>query len=274
MKEQLKRKKTLEWVGARACLDTKDDVEMSRTTPSDRVLRPRPRTMRGGSQASDVKSAAVQASGSMVKLDHIEVKPPRKRISPTQSGCKSTARKTSSTSQPELPHSVDLEFIPSQLPPSLDGGLSVEPLNTDYCHLLHPTRDSNSSAIEKKMEVKINFPPSSDKTWEKTNEELEKLIPKVFTKQVMDKLSTSDLSQKFDAWLHGFFLQRFGAKEYKESKGSTRQQRPNKALAYLRQRKKQCKAARKALLKAGLKGSVEEEIICKEWFSLVRQHIN
>ena len=40
----------------------------------------------------------------------------------------------------------------------------------------------------------------------------------------------------------------------------------------MRRRKKQCKAARKALLKAGLKDSPEEEIIRKEWFSLVRQH--
>ena len=30
--------------------------------------------------------------------------------------------------------------------------------------------------------------------------------------------------------------------------------------------------ARKALIKAGLKGSTEEEIITREWFSLVRQH--
>ena len=53
---------------------------------------------------------------------------------------------------------------------------------------------------------------------------------------------------------------------------SKRGKRPNKAIEHLRQRKKQCKAARKALLKSGLKGSPEEEYITKEWFSLVRQH--
>ena len=53
---------------------------------------------------------------------------------------------------------------------------------------------------------------------------------------------------------------------------SKRQKRPNKALEHLRLRKKQCKAARKALLKSGLKGSPEEEYITKEWFSLIRQH--
>ena len=43
-------------------------------------------------------------------------------------------------------------------------------------------------------------------------------------------------------------------------------------MVHLRKRKKQCKAARKALIKAGLKGTPEEEIITKEWLSLVRQH--
>ena len=80
------------------------------------------------------------------------------------------------------------------------------------------------------------------------------------------------MSQKFDSWLHNFFLERFGKKELKVITQSKRQQRPNKALNNLRRRKKQCKAARKALIKAGLKGSTEEEIITREWFSLVRQH--
>ena len=43
-------------------------------------------------------------------------------------------------------------------------------------------------------------------------------------------------------------------------------------LQHLRQRKTECKKARKALIKAGLKGSPEEKLISKEWFSLVRQH--
>ena len=55
-------------------------------------------------------------------------------------------------------------------------------------------------------------------------------------------------------------------------KKHTRQKRPNKELEHLRLRKKQCKAARKALIKAGLKGSLEEESITKTWHSLIRQH--
>ena len=84
--------------------------------------------------------------------------------------------------------------------------------------------------------------------------------------------STSELSHKFDTWLHGYFLEQFGQKEMNSSKKHTRQKRPNKALEHLRLRKKQCKAARKALIKAGLKGSLEEESISKTWHSLIRQH--
>ena len=73
-------------------------------------------------------------------------------------------------------------------------------------------------------------------------------------------------------WLHTFFIERFGKKEAKAISQSKREPRPNKALQHLRLRKKQCKAARKALIKAGLKGTAEEEIISREWFSLVRQH--
>jgi len=85
----------------------------------------------------------------------------------------------------------------------------------------------------------------------------------------MDKLTTTELSEKFDSWLHSFFLQHFGKKDSKVFNMSKRQKRPNKALEHLRLRKKQCKAARKALLKSGLKGSPEEEYITKEWFSLI-----
>ena len=273
MKDTPTKQKPLEWVGARACLDTKD-VEMSRTfTPSDCALRPRPRAMRSQVQAMDDKSATESGSSSMMKSELKKVNLSRKRNSQTQNSGLTTARKMSSTPQPELHHRVDSEFIPSQLPPSLDGGLSVEPSNTEYCHLLHATRDSNSSSILREMEVKINFPSSNDKTWEQINEELEKLIPKVFTNKMINTLSTSELSQRFDTWLHGFFLERFGPVDRKETIAKhSRQQRPNKELTHLRKRKKQCRAARKALIKAGLKGSVEEEMICKEWLSLVRQH--
>jgi len=97
------------------------------------------------------------------------------------------------------------------------------------------------------METKINFPRSNEKIWCKINEELEIMIPKVFTNRQMDKLSTTELSEKFDCWLHSFFLQRFGKKDSKVFNMSKRQKRPNKALEHLRLRKKQCKAQQEKL---------------------------
>ena len=119
----------------------------------------------------------------------------------------------SSSTQPDSHHRVDQNFITDQLPLSLDSGLRDETINTDYCHLTHPARVSNSSETEKNMKSKINFPKSNDKIWTKINEELEIIIPKVFTKSVINKLSTSNLSEKFDLWLYNFFLERFGPEE-------------------------------------------------------------
>ena len=88
----------------------------------------------------------------------------------------------------------------------------------------------------------------------------------------MRKLSSSELSQQFDTWQHNFFLKHFGHKEAIIFQKFKSIPRPNKALEHLRLQKKRCKAARKALLKSGLKGSPEEEYITKEWFSFIHQH--
>ena len=69
-----------------------------------------------------------------------------------------------------------------------------------------------------------------------------------------------------------FFIDRFGSKPEKGRKTAQRKPRNNKALQTLRQQKKECKAARKALLKAGLAGTAAEKLLTKEWLSLVRKH--
>jgi hypothetical protein len=88
------------------------------------------------------------------------------------------------------------------------------------------------------MEAKINFPASNDKIWGKIDDELKIIIPKIFTKRQIHKMSTSELSQKFDSWLHSFFLERFGEKELKVFNKCKRKQRPNKALEQLHHMKK------------------------------------
>ena len=117
----------------------------------------------------------------------------------------------------------------------------------------------NTTNIEKKIEQLINFPAPNDKIWETIDKELEKLIPQHFHKQLMHRLSTSEISKQFDTWLHKYFLDRFGKKEPKEFHSNSRKPKQHKALTMLRKRKKQCKAARKALIKAGMKGSPEEK---------------
>ena len=119
------------------------------------------------------------------------------------------------STQPDIHRSLDSNNIPNQLPPSLEGGLSDNLYNAAHCYLRHTTRVTNSSDIDKKMEMKINFPRSNEKIWCKINEELEIMIPKVFTNRQMDKLSTTELSEKFDSWLHSFFLQCLGKRTAK-----------------------------------------------------------
>ena len=84
------------------------------------------------------------------------------------------------------------------------------------------------------MEITINFHSPNDKIWSKVNAELEQIIPSVFPTHTIDKLSSSDLSQKFDHWLHAFFLERFGPLPISE-KNKTQSRKPctNKALQNL-----------------------------------------
>ena len=124
------------------------------------------------------------------------------------------------------------------------------------------------SLIQKaeQMKAKINFPPSNSKLWDKINTEMENIIPINFPDSLFKKLSTSEISQRFDDWLHQFFLQSFGEKKKSDVMKKRRCPRTNKQLEFLRRRKKECKAAHKALTKAGLTGTAEEQAISKEWF--------
>ena len=81
----------------------------------------------------------------------------------------------------------------------------------------------------------------------------------------------SALSAKFDSWLYAFFKDRFGILE--PNSGSRKHiERKNRGLTKLRQQKKELKIARKAILKAGLKGTEVEKNLPKQWFSIIRQH--
>ena len=125
------------------------------------------------------------------------------------------------------------------------------------------------------MKEPLNFPaPSAKDVWDKINQELEVALPLVFTKHKFAKLSTTELQSKLETWLYNFFLEKFGKKE-RNRQGKSHIQRPervHKGLARLRESKRQCKAARKALHKAGMKGSEEDKLITGLWRRLLKQH--
>ena len=108
-------------------------------TPSDRVLRSRFRTKQDEEQATDAKNTTESTIGSVMKSVRDEAKSNRMEDSIAQIGCK-TNRKMLSSSQPEVPHRVELYVQP---PPSLDGGLRNDFKQAESCHLTHPSRVSN-----------------------------------------------------------------------------------------------------------------------------------
>ena len=186
MNSKQQKKQPSEWVGAPVLSTLCERKEVGRketVTPSDRELRLRQRTKRIEDQASDAKLTTERAIGSMMKFNQQEAKSSKSRNSKTQNGPKTT-RKMSSSSQPDSHHRVESVFVPKQLPLSLDSGLQDENLNTEFCHSTHTQRVSNSTVFTREMKTRLKFPKSNDKVWGKINEELEIIIPKVFTKRL------------------------------------------------------------------------------------------
>ena len=126
--------------------------------------------------------------------------------------------------------------------------------------------------MQRESKQKLNLPPANSSKWNQINKDLSALIPRIFNKSVISSLSTSELSVKFDNWLYTYFSDNFGTVSPAIPSKNTRRKRPHKGLQRLRQRKKECKAARKALIHAGLEKTVEADLISKQWFSLVREH--
>lgn len=101
---------------------------------------------------------------------------------------------------------------------------------------------------------------------------MEQAIPQLFTKALMNKLSISQLSEKFLNWIHAFFTERFGAKDT-TSKKTMRKPRVHKGLARLRRQKQQLTKAKKALLKAGhASDSTAMIVLSKTWRKVMQQH--
>ena len=264
----------MEWVGSQSaggCARTEAKPSNKTFTPSDRDIRPKRRTKRIEEQAADAKLATELAIGSMMS-DHNEAKLNEFPNSLTLDSS-NTTRKMSSEPQLELHHRVSLESNSNELPLSFDDGLGPEPMNTDICQTyIHQKRIKDFSMEETTMKSRINFPPPNDKIWGKVDQELNQILPTIFPDTLCNQLTPTELSQKFDSWLHTYFIDQFGTIPEKRKQTAQRKPRMNKALQTLRQQKKECKAARKALLKAGLAGTAAEKLLTKEWLSLVCKH--
>ena len=99
-------------------------------------------------------------------------------------------------------------------------------------------------------------------------------LPTVFNATVIRKHDITTLSEKFDSWLYGFFLDHFGEEVRSENppKPSPGKKLHHRGLEKLRRRKTDCKKARKALHKAGHAGTPQDKLLTQRWFALVRDH--
>jgi len=233
-------------------------------TPSERGTRYVERAKRKEAQALDEKLDTEKTIGSSIVSNQNEAQ--------TNEFINSQAHVYDSKlpSPPQLDkHHRVVSDSSAQPPLSFDSGLGTETSQAELnCKVIHQKRVDTSLLPKAERKPKINFPVSCDPIWKNVNNELEQIIPTVFPEKLIKSLSTSDLSLKFDSWLYQFFLDRFGKQEQKSNK-TKRAFRPNKQLEFLRIRKKQCKAAHKALVKAGLTGTEEEQTILKQWHSLL-----
>ena len=104
---------------------------------------------------------------------------------------------------------------------------------------------------ETTMKSAINFSPLNDKTWGKLIKNWIKFSQQYFLKPCAINWPPTELSQKIDSWLHNYCIDQFGSIPGERKQTAQWKPRLNKALQTLLQQKKECKAARKALLKAG-----------------------
>lgn len=143
-------------------------------------------------------------------------------------------------------------------------------------HLVHKARESNLTDYEQKDKPRINFPKSSDTAvWKEIDKELSVVLPKVFTKNLINSptISTSQLSKKFDDWLHAFFLERFGTIVPKNDAQSRKEvSHRHRGLERLRKKKKSLTKAFKTLVKAGLADSPLGNLAKNEWKKTLRAH--
>ena len=140
-------------------------------------------------------------------------------------------------------------------------------------HLVHKTRDSNLTDYEQEAKSRINFPKNGDTTaWKEVDEELSMALPKVFNKNTINSSNSSQLSKKFDDWLHAFFTERFGTISMKKAAQPQKKEFCHRGLERLRQKKRLLTKAFRCLKKAGLADSPLGKLAIVEWKKFLKMH--
>jgi hypothetical protein len=120
---------------------------------------------------------------------------------------------------------------------------------------------------------KIDFPAASAKVWKDVEAELGDVLPHLFTHVKFKQGTVDDASRRLDEWLYGYFKEKFGIRAVQGGqRGAIRKVRPHKGMEALRRQKNQCRAALKALERAGLGRSEEARVLAERWKGLLRQH--
>lgn len=234
---------------------------------TDKSMKPRTR-----STPPDLASSTLRANNHEFKgeTSDIDNPPPPQTVT--------LRNKCDKTIQPEQHHSVPDAISDSVGNLPSDGGIDGSSTSFDF---KHKARLSNSrDDFERSQNERINFPPSHDlKSWKELDRMLDEILPKTFSKQVIKSLSTNELATKFDSVLHEFFLNHCGPipqesktvdPEAKEAPAVPRQ--VHRGLERLRQQKKDCRAACRALKKAGFGDSMTAKECNRTWRNLVRKH--
>ena len=227
------QKKSSEWVGApgtASLCERKHDSVQETFTPTARDIRAMRRAKIAEEQARVENNITGMVIGSDLMMEPL---------------CESHDSTAHVISDSKLHSFIQLEQHHRVLQPSLslESGLENETLTSHNDFLHHENRFCSSPCKGFEMKKKINFPAANDSVWGKINSELESLIAVNFTDNMINNLSISVLSQKFDSWLHEYFLGIFGEKTAKVHCNKFRKPRESKSLALFREKKKAGKKA-------------------------------
>lgn len=191
--------------------------------------------------------------------------------SSTLSHQKVTDKSYLETSIPIQPHS-DVNIINTE---SLAEDVKMASSSND-CYVSnqnhHAIRKSNIlPSLERHKKEKLKLPATNDPVWKAVDRELQDALPKLFSKSVMKKLSSSDLLQKYNDWIFKFFLDKFGVIPPSEKK-PVFVKKPNPGLLRLRADKNRIRKIMKVFKRAGLEGTPEHKNLKREWLTVVRKH--